>query len=73
MFDEVTEDQFDVLPIEVVHQPTGARFTRFPDQPVMRVAIWGEAASHHEFRKADILRMAYALIERGAVPSKSEG
>jgi hypothetical protein len=68
MFEKVTTEQFEILPNEVVHRPTGARFTRYPGERLMRLAIWGGAGSHFEFRKADILKMAQQLIESDAQP-----
>lgn len=62
MFQTVTADQFEIKDNEVIHTPTGARFTRYPNTPELRHASWGQAARHVEFRKVDIFDVAKQLL-----------
>jgi hypothetical protein len=65
MIHKVSDDQFEVKPNEVVHLPTGARFTSYPGERLLRHAIWNDAGLHPEFRKLDIFNAAKALIGTG--------
>jgi hypothetical protein len=62
MFQPVSHDQFEIKEYELVHLPTGARFTRYPGQHVLRHVFWNDAGERTEFRKLDIFNAATALI-----------
>jgi len=64
MWQAVTIDQFEIRDNEVIHTPTGARFTKYPNETELRHIYWGRAAEHLEFRKLDIFEMAKTLLAR---------
>jgi hypothetical protein len=72
-FQQVTQDQFKISSNELVHVPTGARFTRFPGERVMRHVFWNSAGLCTEFQKLDIFNAATALIASGIMDETGNG
>lgn len=64
---EVTHEQFEVGIDEVVHRPTGAKFTAYPGDYEMKGVHWGNAGnllpSNEEYERVAVLRVAQDLLK----------
>lgn len=62
----VTEDQFQVDENEVVHRPTGARWTAYPGRPEPHLCSAGMLGSllpsGEDYRREDVERVALQLL-----------
>jgi len=67
---QVTREQFEVGIDEVVHMPTGAKFTTHPGGYEMKGVDWGRAGdllpSNQEYERVEVLRMAQELLKERA-------
>ena len=61
MNDLVRRDQFNITPQGIVHKPTDAAFTPYPDDPYLGITRLGQLGSQHPngngFRPEDVQRI----------------
>jgi len=61
----VRRDQFNITPQGIIHKPTGAAFTPYPDAPYAGITRMGQLSNKHPngigFRADDVQRMMREL------------
>ena len=67
-YTKVTQEQFESKENEVVHKPTGARFTAYKGIAQPHIVNWGRCgevlASGEDYDREDVQRVAVTLLAR---------